>query len=228
MKLLIIEDDPGIGSAIRSGLEQAGYFAEICRDGERALRLASSTHFSALILDLMLPGMDGLSVCRNLRRSKNHVPILMLTAKDTTRDKVAGLECGADDYLCKPFEFRELLARVRALVRRDKAMKLPRLVIDDLEVDTLSRSVWRAGSPVILTPREYTLLEALASYEGQPLSREAIIEKVWLTDGVLPNAVDVYVKVLRKKVDSDPANRLIHTVYGVGYVLRKSEPDPNG
>ena len=228
MKLLIVEDDPGISSAIREGLEAAGYFAEVCRDGERALRLATITSFSAIILDLMLPGLDGIKVCRGLRERRNNVPVLMLTARDTLNDRIVGLEQGADDYLCKPFEFDELLARVRALIRRDKTIKQGRFQIQDLEIDTLKRRVWRGGEEVGLTQREYTLLEALAMNEGQVLSREAILERVWLSEDVFSNTVDVYVKNLRKKVDRDNELRLIHSVYGVGYVLRPATAEDSG
>ena len=219
MKLLIVDDDPGIASAIRAGLEEAGYFAEICRDGRRALRLALSTHFSAIILDLMLPGMDGLSICHELRLARVQVPILMLTARDTVQDRVSGLETGADDYLCKPFEFKELLARVRALVRRDKTVKQGRIQIQDLTIETATRQVWRAGQLIALTPREYSLLESLASYQGQTLTRETILARVWFSEGIGSNIVDVYVRSLRRKMDRDRGARLIHSVYGIGYVL---------
>ena len=228
MKLLIVEDDPGISAAIREGLEDAGYFAEVCRDGERALRLATLTSFSAIILDVMLPGLDGINVCKGLRERRNNVPVLMLTACDTLNDRIVGLEQGADDYLCKPFEFDELLARVRALIRRDKTIKQGRFHIQDLEIDTLNRRVWRGGEEVSLTQREYTLLEALAMHEGQVLSRDAILDRVWLSEDVFSNTVDVYVKNLRKKVDHDNDQRLIHSVYGVGYVLRPAIPEDSG
>lgn len=222
MKLLIVEDDPEIASAIRAGLEQAGYFPEVCRDGARALRLASTMHFAAMVLDLMLPGLDGLNVCRRLRQERIQLPILILTAKSQVNDRVVGLEAGADDYLCKPFELSELLARVRALVRRDKCVKLGLIQIADLVIDTATHSVRRAGLSISLTPREYALLEALASYEGRPVTREAILERVWLNQDAVSNMVDVYVRSLRQKIDRDPKNRLIHTVYGVGYMLSPS------
>jgi two-component system copper resistance phosphate regulon response regulator CusR len=228
VKLLIVEDDPDVGSAIRSGLEDAGYIAEICRDGVRALRLALSIHFTAIVLDVTLPGLDGLSVCRQLRQARIHVPIIMLTARDSVQDRVAGLDSGADDYLCKPFEYSELLARIRALVRRDKTIKLPRLQIQDLVIETGTRRVWRAGKPIALTPREYALLEALAAREGQTMTREAIIDRVWLSEGVMSNMVDVYVRSLRRKMDSNPASRLIHSVYGIGYVLSASSNEAPG
>ena len=220
MKLLIIEDNPDIGSALRAGLEEAGYFPEICRDGLRGFRLASSTHFSAIVLDVMLPNLDGISLCKRLRQERIRVPILMLTAKDSVKDRVSGLDAGADDYLCKPFEFSELLARIRALLRRDKTLKVSSIEIADLVIDTANRQVWRGGKRIDLTPREYTLLEALAGYEGQTLTRETILERVWLSEGAYSNTVDVYVRSLRQKMDRDPKRRLIHTIYGLGYVLR--------
>ncbi len=223
MKILIVEDDPGISSAIREGLDEAGYFTMVCRDGERALKLAQHTNFSLILLDLMLPSMDGLSVCRNLRKARVNTPILMLTAKDTVPDRVVGLEAGADDYLCKPFEYEELLARVRALLRRENTLKQSKIQIDDLEVDTAARRVHRNGKEIILTGREYSLLESLAAHAGQILSREVILERVWLDEQSVSNIVDVYIRNLRKKIDDGFDRKLIHTVYGMGYVLRTEE-----
>ena len=226
MKILIVEDDPDISSLVREGLDEAGYFTTVCRDGERALRLASSGSFSLILLDIMIPSMDGVQVCANLRRSGVNTPILMLTARDAVADRVTGLEAGADDYLVKPFDFVELLARVRALLRREHIKKQSQIEIDDLVVDTSGRTVTRAGRDVYLTGREYTLLEALASHAGQVLSRDAILSRVWQDDQSVSNVVDVYIKNLRKKIDEGAPNKLIHTVHGLGYVLRTEVQEP--
>ena len=187
--------------------------------------MASDTVYSGIILDVMLPRRDGWSVCAALRARRNTTPILMLTARDGVSDRVKGLDAGADDYLPKPFDFTELVARVRALLRRDATQKSRVLRVADLELDTTKRTLARAGTPVPLTPREFDLLHALISREGQILSREMILERVWV-DESLPNSVDVYVGMLRRKIDAGRAEKLIHTVHGMGYVLRR--PDNGG
>jgi len=169
---------------------------------------------------LMLPSMDGMEICRRLRRSRHNLPILMVTARDTIPERIAGLEAGADDYLVKPFSFDELLARIRALLRRENVVKSGRIEIADLVVDTQARTATRAGREIPLTGREYTLLEALAGHQGQILSRDAIQERVWSDDISVSNTVDVCIKNLRKKIDDGFEDKLIHTVYGLGYVLR--------
>ena len=223
MKLLIVEDDPDISALMREGLDEAGYYTLVCRDGERALRLAQSGSYSLILLDVMLPTMSGTEVCRRLRTAGNVTPILMVTAKDGVPDRVSGLELGADDYLVKPFDFSELLARVRALLRRDHARKQSLIQIDDLVVDTAGHTVTRGGNPVSLTAREYTLLEALARHTGQVLTREAILSRVWVDEQSVSNVVDVYIKNLRKKIDEGAHKKLIHTVHGLGYVLRTED-----
>ncbi len=225
MKILIVEDDPAISSAVREGLDEAGYTTYVTRDGARALALALHGPFSLILLDLMLPGMDGLTVCRRIREARVNTPILMLTARDAVPDRVAGLECGADDYLCKPFDFEELLARVRALLRRDNAIKQSLVQVDDLVIDTAAKTVERGRARIPLTAREYTLLEALAKHAGQVLSREAIMERIWLNDHSTSNTVDVYIRSLRRKIDVGHPRKLIHTVYGLGYVLRSGSDD---
>ncbi|MBI3946745.1 MAG: response regulator transcription factor [Armatimonadetes bacterium] len=225
MRILLVEDHVEIAEFIQRGLEEARYYVTAAADGESGLRLALAGRFAVIILDLMLPRRDGWSVCRTLRERKVTTPILMLTARDAVRDRVRGLETGADDYLCKPFDFGELLARVQALIRRDRVHKGRHIRVGDLEIDTTARSVRKAGQRVSLTAREYALLEALAANEGRILSRETIQERVWLDDESYSNTVDVHIKALRKKIDGGQSARLIHTVYGQGYVL-EARPGP--
>ena len=224
MKVLVVEDDPEISAALRVGLEKAGYVVDIIRDGERALRVALSRSADVIVLDLMLPSIDGVTVCRQLRAAKVATPVLMLTAKSSVVDRIVGLESGADDYLAKPFDFAELLARVRALVRRDKVNRSSCIVIDDLVVNTATRSVTRAGREIDLTNREYQLLEALASREGQVVSRDTIHSSVWNDEFSTSNTIDVHVRRLRQKIDDQFEHKLIHTVFRVGYVLRSGDP----
>jgi DNA-binding response OmpR family regulator len=223
MRILLIEDDAAIARAVRRGLEQAQFDVDTAEDGARGLEMALAGKYVAVILDLMLPKMDGFRVCEELRVRRLQVPVLMLTARGAMEDKVQGLETGADDYLSKPFDFPELLARVRALVRRDRVHKTRVIRIDDLEIDTAQRRVARGGAEIGLSRREYDLLEALASREGQVLTREVIQERVWMDDDSYSNTVDVYIGLLRKKIDADHAEKLIHTVRGVGYALRRHE-----
>ena len=178
MRLLLIEDDPGIAEVVQQGLGEAGFDIDLAVDGPSGLRQAIEQTYELIVLDLMLPGMDGLKICEELRLRRDTTPILMLTARDSVQDRVRGLENGADDYLPKPFDFDELLARVRALLRRDKIHKRRVIRISDLEIDTGNRSVKRSGLPIPLSPREYTLLEALAVREGQTLTRELILDRV--------------------------------------------------
>jgi DNA-binding response OmpR family regulator len=188
------------------------------------LNLAITGVYSLLILDIMLPKMDGWSVCETLRARRNRVPILILTARDSVDDRIRGLELGADDYMVKPFQFGELLARVRALLRRDKVHKTRVVRIADLEIDTGLRTVKRAGSPVHLTPREYALLEALAVREGTVVSRETIIEQVWMDDECFSNEVDVYIGHLRRKIETMSGHKLIRTIHRSGYMISGPEP----
>jgi len=224
MNILLIEDEPGIAAVIKQGLEEARYSVDVAHDGAAGLDLALNGSYALLILDLMLPGIDGWQVCQRLRARRNTVPILMLTARDAVDDRVRGLEMGADDYLPKPFVFRELRARVQALVRRDRIHKGRILRIADLEIDTGLQRVTRAGQEIILTQREYMLLEALATREGQVLSRELIQQQVWRDDESYSNTVDVHISALRKKIDTDRDVKLIHTVHGRGYMVK----GPNG
>lgn len=223
MKILLVEDEPGIARLICRGLEGAGYTVETASDGARGLALARENAYGLLILDLMLPRIDGLRVCEEMREDSSRVPILMLTARDATEDRVRGLDAGADDYLPKPFAFPELLARVRALLRRDKVHRTRVLRVADMVIDTAQRRVTRAGREIGLSHREYELLEALAAHEGRVLTREAIQERVWMDEESYSNTVDVYIGLLRKKIDADGAPKLIQTVRGQGYTLRVPE-----
>ena len=219
MRILLVEDEAPIAEVVSLGLRQAGYAVDVAADGRDGLRQAQDSRYGLILLDVMLPHLDGWAVCERLREGGDPTPILMLTARDTVTDRVRGLETGADDYLPKPFDFRELLARVHALLRRDRVHKGRVIQAADLEIDTTLRRVTRAGREIALTPREYDLLEALAGHQGQTLTREVIQERVWLDDDSLSNTVDAYVRLLRRKIDADYEVKLIQTVHGVGYKL---------
>jgi two-component system copper resistance phosphate regulon response regulator CusR len=221
----VVEDDVVIANLIRKGLEQARFEVDVAPDGPTGLKLAQGEPYGAIILDVMLPGKDGWAVCAALRERRNTTPILMLTARDSVEDRVRGLETGADDYLPKPFDFKELLARVRALLRRDKLHKARVFRVADLEVDTSAGRVTRSGQEISLTPREYALLEALAANEGRVLTREMIQDRVWMDDEGFSNTVNVHVANLRKKIDAGHDVKLIHTVHGFGYSLRAPESE---
>ena len=219
MRILLVEDEEGIAEAVRRGLEKSGYRVDVTASGEEGLSLILQSSYSLLILDIMLPDIDGCSVCERLRRARCSVPVLMLTARDAVSDRVRGLESGADDYLVKPFDFGELLARVRALLRRDKVHRSRIVAVSDLIMDTTARRVTRAGRDITLTPREYALLETLALAEGRVLTREVLQETVWVDEEVYPNTVDVCIGHLRRKMDQGYDNKLIRTIHGVGYRL---------
>jgi len=223
MRILVVEDQKKTASFIRKGLVEQGYAVDVVRDGSEAEVQARSNDYDLIILDVMLPGQDGMQVCRNLRRLKIHAPILMLTALSTTQDKVRGLDSGADDYLGKPFEFSELLARVRALLRRHQGAS-PRLKVADLELDSAARKVTRAGREIRLTAREFALLEYLMQRAGRVVTRTAINEHVWdIHFDNESNVIDVYINFLRNKIDKWHATPLLHTVIGTGYVLREAD-----
>jgi len=222
-KILIIEDDEAIVRVLSRSLAYEGYTVYSATDGESGLAVARDTHPDLVILDWMLPGMDGLDVCHRLRAT-GKVPILILTAKDTIQDRVQGLDAGADDYMVKPFEVEELLARVRALLRRTQPERIPVLTFADLSLDTATRQATRKGRTISLTAKEYDLLELFLRHPRQVLTREMIFDRVWGYDfGGESNVLDVYVRYLRQKLESGNENRLIHTVRGVGYVLRETE-----
>jgi len=225
MRILIVEDDLNLARFIQKGLQEERYAVDVAGDGEEGFLLASVNPFDLIILDIMLPKMDGLEVCRRLRAERKAIPILLLTARESLEDKVAGLDTGADDYLAKPFAFAELLARVRALLRRGGALPAGRLKAADLELDPVSHRVWRAGQEISLTNKEFALLEYLLRNANQVLTRTAIVEHIWdIHYDSMTNIVDVHIRALRAKVDRNFSPPLIHTMRGVGYAL-KTEMD---
>lgn len=220
MKILLVEDERPLATAVTRLLSDAGWHVSWEGDGAKACASALREDFDLVILDVMLPGKSGWDILTELRTARRTMPILMLTALEDTEDKVKGLELGADDYLPKPFEVTELLARVKALFRRDKLNKGMVVRIADLEIDRKNRHVNRSGKPIGLTRREYDLLEALATNEGRVLSRETIQERVWADEESYSNTVDVFIGTLRKKIDAPFEKKLIHTVHGFGYVVK--------
>jgi DNA-binding response OmpR family regulator len=224
VRVLLVEDSERLRKAIVAALKRFGYAVDTAADGEEGLWLAQSHHYDAIVLDIMLPKLDGLSVVAELRRREDVSHVLLLTARDTVDDRVRGLRAGADDYLIKPFALEELLARVQALCRRSYGAKNPRLIIGDLEIDTAAREVWRAGQAITLKPREYALLEYLALRRGEVVSRRDIETHIY-DEAVDPmsNVVDSAISVLRKRLARSGAPPLIHTRHGHGYIL-KSEP----
>jgi DNA-binding response OmpR family regulator len=219
-QLLLAEDDSAIGKAIKDGLETAGFKVTWVKNGSEVLPMIEQNSYNLLILDLMLPGLDGMEVCVEIRRHRQALPILMVTARDAVADRVDGLNSGADDYMTKPFEFPELLARVRALLRRHHVIKTSVIEIGDLVIDTTQKTVKRGTREILLTPREFTLLEALAQNAGAVLSKEEIAMKVWEDEFTSSNTVEVHVKNLRRKLDEEGETKLIHTLHGMGYSLR--------
>lgn len=218
MRILVVEDEPGIANFVRQGLTEAGYAVDLAWNGHEGLDYALAADYDVLVLDIMLPKMDGLELLRELRRLGDKTPALMLTARDTVDNRVEGLDAGADDYLVKPFAFPELLARVRALLRRPPLQVGTILRVGDLEMDTAKREVRRSDHPIELSPREYAVLEYLMRHPNQVLTRTQISEHVWNFDFFNEsNVVDVYVGYLRRKIDQGENLPLIHTVRGVGY-----------
>jgi heavy metal response regulator len=222
MRILVVEDEKKVARFIQQGLEEEHYAVEIAADGESGAMMAETGSYDLIILDVMLPGIDGIEVTRRLRAAKVPTPILMLTAKTATEDKVAGLDSGADDYLTKPFAFAELLARVRSLLRRGSLEKTTMLTVADLELDTVTHRARRAGRGIDLTAKEYALLEYFMRNKDRVLSRTIISEHIWdYNFDTGTNLIDVYVSHLRTKIDSGHERKLIHTVRGVGYVMRE-------
>jgi two-component system, OmpR family, copper resistance phosphate regulon response regulator CusR len=227
MRILVVEDEHKVANAIREGLEGEQYEVIVERSGEGAFFRTTTEQFDVILLDLGLPGRDGLEILRALRDRGIKTPVLVLTARDALQDRVAGLDAGADDYMIKPFAFAELVARVRALVRRGRSAETSRLAVGDLDMNVVTRKVTRGGKPVDLTVREFELLEYLLRHQAQVVSRETLARDVWKETArttPLDNVIDVHIARLRRKVDVEQATKLIHTVRGVGFMLREGEP----
>jgi len=221
MRILLVEDEKKIASFVKKGLREEHYIVDVAADGEKALFQAEINPYDLIILDIMLPGKDGIEVCRQLRSEKIDVPILMLTARDRVKDKISGLDSGADDYLTKPFAFEELLARVRALLRRKREVKNIILKLADLELDQLLHKVKRSQKEIALSSKEYALLEYLMLNANHVVTRTMISEHVWNEDfDSFTNVIDVYINYLRNKIDKGSAKKLIHTLRGRGYILK--------
>ena len=222
MRVLLIEDDVTITRLLKEGLEDESYAVDVANDGSEGYRTAAADDYDVIILDIMLPGMNGYEVCRALRNDGNKTPILMLTARDAERDIVEGLDTGADDYLAKPFSFDVLLARIRALLRRPNEKLEEIIQVGDLKLDPSSKKVTRASQEISLTAKEYSVLEYLMRNKGKVLSKEQIISHVWDFDAdVLPNNVELFIMFLRRKIDKPFKSKLIHTVSGFGYKLEE-------
>jgi two-component system, OmpR family, response regulator len=223
VRVLVVEDEVRMAGLLRRALKEEGHAVDVAADGPQGLWLATENEYGAIVLDVMLPGMDGFQLCRRLRESGAWAPVLMLTARDGVTDRVRGLDAGADDYLVKPFSLLELAARLRALARRDGRGRPPVLAEGDLRLDPASKQAWRAGTELHLSPKEYSLLEFFLRHPGQVLTRSAIIEAVWdfAYDGG-SNVVDQYVNYLRRKIDAPFGRRDLETVRGIGYRLRRA------
>lgn len=225
MRILVVEDEAAIAAFIADGLAKAGYGVDLANDGPDALHWVAITTYDLIILDVMLPGMDGLTICEVMRQRGVVAPVLMLTARDAIDDRVAGLDSGADDYLVKPFAFAELLARIRALLRREPALLGTVLHVADLSLDTRNHEVSRNGEPITLTTKEYRLLELLMRHPNQTITRDAIAEHIWNYEfDNITNLIDVHIHALRRKLDDPYSTKLLHTVRGVGYRLGTNVP----
>lgn len=222
MRALVVEDDPGVANFVCRGLREASFLVDLASDGIMGERLSSDQSYDVVVLDVMLPGQDGFSILQGLRKRGVGTPVICLTARDGVDDRVRGLDLGADDYLVKPFSFAELVARIRALLRRSTATANNPIVVGDLNFDSVSRQVHRGGRRIDLSGREFTLLEYLVRHAGQVVSRTMLLERVWdMNQDPLTNVVDVHINRLRKKVDHGFKTPLIHTIRGVGYALRE-------
>ena len=226
MRVLFAEDDPGVLRFVAKGLKEQAYAVDVASDGREALEQAEINSYDLIILDVMLPGLSGFEICRKLREAGQRVPVLMLTARDAVQDRVAGLDHGADDYLTKPFEFRELLARMRALLRRPAELKPAQISIADLTLDTATQTAKRAGRAIPLTHKEYALLEFLVRNAGRVVGRAEIAEHVWDERfDPFSNLIEVYVNRLRRKIDAPKEIPLLHTRRGAGYLLALEDQD---
>jgi two-component system OmpR family response regulator len=222
MRILVVEDEPKLARLLARGLAEEGHSADIAGTGEEALWMADSHAYDAIVLDVMLPGLDGFAVCRRLRERRNWTPVLMLTARDALDDRITGLDTGADDYLLKPFAFGELLARLRALVRRGPTERPTELEVGDLRLDPAARRVWRGDDEIDLSAREFALLEVFMRHAGEALTRVQLLDGAWdMAFEARSNIVDVYVRYLREKIDRPFGRETLETVRGIGYRLRK-------
>jgi heavy metal response regulator len=221
MRVLVIEDEKKVVDFISNGLAEEGYAVDVAHDGDQGYFLATTNEYDAILLDIMLPKMDGFTLCTKMRSEDNHTPILMLTAKDAIKDKVRGLDAGADDYLTKPFAFEELLARIRSLLRKKSLQQKTRFQVDNLVLDTITHIVSRGEREIQLSVKEYALLEYLMRNTGSVVTRTMIAEHVWdINFDTFTNVIDVYISYLRNKIDRGHETKLIHTVRGRGYVLK--------
>jgi two-component system, OmpR family, copper resistance phosphate regulon response regulator CusR len=229
MRILLVEDDPGVRRFVVKGLREQAYAVDTAATGEDALYQADINEYDLIILDVMIPAPDGFEVCRRLRKAGRRMPVLMLTARDAVEDRVSGLDRGADDYLTKPFEFRELLARLRALLRRSTELHPPQLSAGNLALDTAAQSATSAGRPISLTHKEYALLEYLVRNAGRVVSRADIAEHVWdETFDPFSNLIEVYINRLRRKIDPDGSSGLLQTRRGAGYILKAGDETDGG
>jgi len=222
MRLLIVEDEKTLANLIKKGFEEEGFAVDVAYDGEDGLYFAQNNLYDAIVLDIMLPIIDGVSLLKTLRSQNNSTPVIMLTAKDTLKDKVLGLDSGSDDYLTKPFSFEELLSRTKAIIRRRYATSSPIITINDLEIDTAKKTVKRANVAIELSAKEYALLEFLAVNKDKVVSRTMIIEHLYNEDFDLDsNIIDVFINKLRNKIDRNFNKKLIHTIRGMGYSIKE-------
>lgn len=223
MRILLVEDERRLANIIKKGLTEEGFAVDLAFDGEEGKYLAESEEYDLIILDITLPKVDGITICRQLRKKNIKTPIMMLTARTTLEEKVIGLDSGADDYLTKPFAFLELRSRIHALIRRSKQESSPVLKIDDLELDPIRHVVKRGGNIVNLTPKEFSVLELLLRHKDEVVSRTIIIEHVWdYNFDSMSNVVDVFIASLRRKIDRSKSVKLIHTIHGIGYKISES------
>ncbi|AHF97259.1 MAG: response regulator transcription factor [Desulfurella sp.] len=222
MRILIVEDEKTLANLIKQGFEEEGFAVDVAYDGEDGLFFAQNNIYDCIVLDIMLPVIDGITILKKLREQNNSTPIIMLTAKDTVKDKVLGLDSGSDDYLTKPFSFEELLSRTKAIIRRRYATSSPIIIIDDLEIDTAKKTVKRANIQIDLSAKEYALLEYLAVNKNKVVSRSNIIEHLYNEEFDLDsNIIDVFINRIRNKIDRNFDKKLIHTIRGMGYALKE-------
>jgi DNA-binding response OmpR family regulator len=223
MRILLVDDEQALAYVLKQGMEEHGYAVDVASDGEEALAYLGSEGYDLVVLDILLPDVDGFSICQRMRAERSNVPVLMLTARDAVEDRVLGLDCGADDYVVKPVDPRELLARMRALLRRERVERDPVLRVADIALDSAAREVRRGQRPIALTTREFAILELFLRNSNRVLSRDEIAQHIWPFDfSAMSNVIDVYIGNLRRKLGDDVEPRLLRTIRGAGYMLRDS------